>query len=72
MADFNFNDGLLVKISTLNKTVAFVDMAYYVNLFEGSPGGYGFNNGEGKIVRIAPDKVTIRWSGKNLDIAPGL
>ena len=34
--------------------------------------GYGFNNGEGKIVRIAPDKVTIRWSGKNLDIAPGL
>lgn len=34
--------------------------------------GYGFNNGEGKVVRIAPEKVTIRWSGKNLDIAPGL
>ncbi|WP_406624097.1 SGNH/GDSL hydrolase family protein [Acidovorax sp. SDU_ACID1] len=45
-ASRNFNDGLLVKISTLNKTVAFVDMAYYVNLFEGSPGGYGFNNGD--------------------------
>ncbi len=34
--------------------------------------GYAFNNGEGKIVRIAPEKVTIRWSGKNFDIAPGL
>ena len=34
--------------------------------------GYGFNNGEGKVVRIAPEKVTIRWSGKTLDIAPGL
>ncbi|MEA4881397.1 MAG: hypothetical protein VB045_07965 [Synergistaceae bacterium] len=34
--------------------------------------GYGFNNGEGEVVRIAPEKVTIRWSGKNLDIAPGL
>ena len=34
--------------------------------------GYGFNNGEGKVVRIVPEKVTIRWSGKNLDIAPGL
>ena len=45
-ASRNFNDGLLVKIANLNKTVAFVDMAYYVNLFEGSPGGYGFNNGD--------------------------
>jgi len=34
--------------------------------------GYSFGNGEGKVVRIGPDKVTVRWSGKNLDIAPGL
>ncbi|NLK19825.1 MAG: hypothetical protein GX310_08530 [Synergistaceae bacterium] len=34
--------------------------------------GYSFGNGEGKVVRIGADKVTVRWSGKNLDIAPGL
>lgn len=34
--------------------------------------GYSFSNGEGKVVRIGPDKVTVNWSGKNLDLAPGL
>lgn len=34
--------------------------------------GYSFGNGEGKVVRIGADKVTVRWSGKNMDIAPGL
>jgi len=34
--------------------------------------GYSFSNGEGKVVRIGPDKVTVNWSGKHLDLAPGL
>ena len=28
----------------MGKTVLYVDVAYYVNLFEGNPGGYGFSN----------------------------
>ncbi len=48
-ASRNFNDGLLANIANLNKTVAFVDVAYYVNLFEGSPGGYGFNDSDNPI-----------------------
>jgi len=43
-ASRQFNDGLLVNIADLNKTVAFVDAAYYVNLFEGVAGGYGFSH----------------------------
>lgn len=34
--------------------------------------GFSFSSGEGKVVRIGPDKVTVNWSGKHLDIAPGL
>ncbi|MGI6253902.1 MAG: hypothetical protein ACOYJV_10730, partial [Aminivibrio sp.] len=34
--------------------------------------GYSFAGGEGKIVRIGPDKVTVRWAGKNMDLTPGL
>jgi len=43
-ASRNFNDGLLANIADLTKTVAFVDAAYYVNLFEGASGGYGFSH----------------------------
>jgi len=42
-ASRNFNDGLLARIADLTQTVAFVDAAYYVNLFEGAAGGYGFS-----------------------------
>lgn len=34
--------------------------------------GYSFAQGEGKVLRIGADKVTVLWSGKNIDIAPGL
>ena len=30
----------------MGKTVLYVDLAYYVNLFEANPGGNGFNNGK--------------------------
>ena len=43
-ASLSFNNGMLVKIADLSKTVATLDVAYYVNLFEGTPGSYGFNN----------------------------
>jgi len=43
-ASRNFNDGLLSHIADLTQTVAFVDAAYYVNLFEGASGGYGFSH----------------------------
>lgn len=39
-----FNQGLLVQMEPLGKTVLYVDLAYYVNVFEGTPGGYGFEN----------------------------
>jgi len=45
-ASRHFNNGLLVKINDLTRTAAFVDPAYYVNLFEGSSGGYGFSERE--------------------------
>lgn len=41
-----FNQGLLVNIEDLGKSVLYVDIAYYVNIFEGSPGSYGFNDGK--------------------------
>ncbi|WP_313070581.1 SGNH/GDSL hydrolase family protein [Melaminivora sp.] len=40
-----FNQGLLVNIEDLGKSVLYIDVAYYVNVFEGSPGSYGFNDG---------------------------
>lgn len=43
-ASRQFNDELLVSIVDLGATVLYIDVAYYVNLFEGNPGGYGFSN----------------------------
>ena len=43
-ASLSFNNGMLINIADLSKTVATLDVAYYVNLFEGRPGNYGFNN----------------------------
>lgn len=43
-ASRRFNDDLLVNLVDLGKTVLYVDMAYYVNLFEGSPGSYAFSD----------------------------
>ena len=34
--------------------------------------GYTFNGGEGRVLHIGPDKVTVQWSGKKMEIAPGL
>jgi hypothetical protein len=34
--------------------------------------GFSFLEKQGRIVRITPDKVTVRWIGKNIDITPGL
>ena len=34
--------------------------------------GYSFGGGDGKVVGISSGKVTVNWSGKNIDIAPGL
>lgn len=39
-----FNQGLLVEINNLGANVLYVDSAYYVNLYESSPSGYGFSN----------------------------
>ncbi len=39
-----FNQGLLVNIEDLGKNVLYIDQAYYVNVFQGSPGAYGFND----------------------------
>ena len=44
-ASRRFNDDLLVNIVDMGKTVLYVDVAYYVNLFQGNPGGYGFTDG---------------------------
>ena len=33
--------------------------------------GDTFMGKKGRIVRIAADKVVVRWAGKNWDIAPG-
>jgi len=63
-ASRNFNDGLLVNIADLNDTVAFVDPAYYVNLFEGSAGGYGFSNVDTPI-------CTSIDTGAGIGIGPG-
>lgn len=44
-ASSRFNDGLLVNIVDLGANVLYVDLAYYVNVYVGAPGNYGFNNG---------------------------
>jgi len=33
--------------------------------------GYSFLEKKGRILRITPEKVTVRWAGKNIDITPG-
>ncbi|WP_461466363.1 SGNH/GDSL hydrolase family protein [Melaminivora sp.] len=43
-ASNQFNQGLLVSIEDLGKNVLYVDHAYYVNVFQGSPGAYGFTD----------------------------
>lgn len=48
-ASRRFNDELLIAIEDLRKTVLYVDVAYYVNLFEGSAGGYGFSDVENPV-----------------------
>ncbi len=45
-ASLSLNDELKVAIKDMGKTVLYVDLAYYVNLFEANPGGYSFNNGD--------------------------
>ncbi|MBS0293435.1 MAG: SGNH/GDSL hydrolase family protein [Proteobacteria bacterium] len=44
-ASLSFNTNLLKSISDLSKTVRYVDAAYYVNLYQGNPGGFGFTDG---------------------------
>lgn len=34
--------------------------------------GFSFAGGEGRVLSIGTDKVTIQWSGKRKDITPGL
>ena len=43
-ASSRFNEGLLVSIVDLGANVLYVDSAYYVNLYVGTPANYGFNN----------------------------
>ncbi|GAA4427524.1 SGNH/GDSL hydrolase family protein [Acidovorax lacteus] len=43
-ASSRFNEGLLVEVVDLGANVLYIDTAYYVNLYVGTPGSYGFNN----------------------------
>lgn len=43
-ASQNFNDELKINLKDYGKTVLYVDLAFYVNVFEANPGGNGFNN----------------------------
>lgn len=43
-ASSRFNDGLLVNIVDLGAKVLYIDLAYYVNVYTGTPGSYGFSN----------------------------
>ena len=45
-ASTSFNNALLVNITDLSKNVLYVDAAYYINVFEGSSGGYGFDHND--------------------------
>jgi len=33
--------------------------------------GYSFLNKQGRVLGISPEKVTVRWAGKNIEITPG-
>ncbi len=44
-ASLSFNTSLLKSISDLSRTVRYVDAAYYINLYQGNPGGFGFSDG---------------------------
>lgn len=33
--------------------------------------GYSFLDKQGRIMKITPEKVTVSWAGKNIDITPG-
>ena len=39
-----FNDELKIGMKDMGKTVLYVDLAYYVNIFQANPGGNGFTN----------------------------
>lgn len=39
-----FNESLLIAVNDLGSTALYVDLAYYMNLYVFSPGGYGFTN----------------------------
>lgn len=43
-ASQRFNDDLKINLEKYGKTVLYVDLAYYVNLFEANPGSYGFDS----------------------------
>jgi len=45
-ASTSFNNALLVSITDLAENVLYVDAAYYINVFEGSSGGYGFDHND--------------------------
>jgi phospholipase/lecithinase/hemolysin len=45
-ASTSFNNALLVNITDLADNVLYVDAAYYINVFEGSSGGYGFDHND--------------------------
>ncbi|MBS0506039.1 MAG: SGNH/GDSL hydrolase family protein [Proteobacteria bacterium] len=40
-----FNDELKIGMKDMGNTVLYVDLAYYVNIFQANPGGNGFTNG---------------------------
>jgi len=63
-ASQRFNDDLKINLEKLGKTVLYVDLAYYVNLFEANPGGYGFSDSS-KPVCTSVD------AGPGIGIGPG-
>ncbi|MCW5233354.1 GDSL family lipase [Verminephrobacter eiseniae] len=63
-ASSRFNEGLLLGIVDLGANALYVDSAYYVNLYTGSPSSYGFNN--------ATDAVCTSVDASNgIGIGPG-
>ncbi len=63
-ASTRFNQALLVSIEDLGKTVLYVDLEYYSNLFIGSPGGYNFTNKDNPV-------CTSVSSGNDIGIGTG-
>ncbi len=63
-ASTRFNQSLLVNIEDLGKTVLYVDLEYYGNLFIGSPGGYNFTNKDNPV-------CTSVASGNDIGIGAG-